>query len=257
MDTRLTPELTPNLTDGANVQSGGAGRWLLEIPAGPGGRYRLAQVDDYKGLPRHSFRWSPPLTLSLSARASSERIPGTWGFGLWNDPFGMGIIKGSRLLRLPTLPNAAWFFFASPPNYLSVRDDLPARGKLAAVFRSTRLPAPLLALGAAALPLLLCKLAVRRLRRLARGFVQQEARELDISVLDWHTYELVWETNAVHFSVDGEKILQAGLAPHSPLGMVVWVDNQYAALPPDGKVRFGTLENPGPAWIEIRDLTVS
>ena len=257
MDTRRTPELKPNLTDGSVVQSNGAGKWLLEIPAGPGNRYRLAQVDDYGGLPRHSFRWRPPLKLSLSARASSEMIPGTWGFGLWNNPFGMGIIKGSRLLRLPTLPNAAWFFFASPPNYLSVRDELPARGKLVAVFRSTRLPIPLLALGAAALPLLLYKPATRRLRRLARRFIQQESLELDMSVLDWHAYELVWETDGVCFRVDGENVLQTGLAPHSPLGLVVWVDNQYAALPPDGRVRLGTLENPGPAWIEIRDLTVS
>lgn len=257
MDTWLTPELTPNLTDGAKVQSSGAGRWLLEIPVGPGGRYRLAQVDDYKGLPRHSFRWSPPLVLSLSARASSERIPGTWGFGLWNDPFGMGIIKGSRLLRLPTLPNAAWFFFASPPNYLSLRDDLPARGKLASVFRSTRLPATLLALGALALPFLLSKPAVRRLRRLARRFVQEESLELDISVLDWHDYELDWTTNWVRFRVDGEDVLKVDITPSSPLGLVIWVDNQYAALSPDGRVRYGTLENTQAAWIEIRDLTVS
>jgi hypothetical protein len=61
----------------------------------------------------------------------------------------MAILKGTEMLRLPALPNTAWFFFASPPNYLSLRDDLPAQGALAAVFRSPRLPASLLVLGAA------------------------------------------------------------------------------------------------------------
>jgi hypothetical protein len=257
MMTRLTPDLKPNLTEGSLVQVNGAGSWRLEIPAGPRNRYRLAQVDDYEGLQRNSFRWKPPFKCSLQARSSLDNIPGTWGFGLWNNPFGMAILKGAEMLRLPALPNTAWFFFASPPNYLSLRDDLPAQGELAAVFRSVRLPAPLLVLGALALPLLLWRPAARRLRRLARRFVQQEAMQLAVSPLEWHTYELSWQAHEVAFWIDSVMVLKTDLAPRGPLGLVIWVDNQYAALPPDGRVGFGTLENSEPAWIEIRDLVVS
>jgi hypothetical protein len=38
--------------------------------------------------------------------------------------------------------------------------------------------------------------------------------------------------------------------------LVIWVDNQYVALPPDGRLGFGTLANP-PTWVEIAHLKVS
>ena len=257
MTTNPIPDLKANLTNGSRVQTKGAGSWRLEIPPSPKNRYRLAQVDDYQGLPRRLLKWEPPFTFSLQARASSETIPGTWGFGLWNNPFGLAILKGAEILRLPALPNTAWFFFASPQNFLSLRDDLSAQGGLAAVFRSVRLPAPLLALGVPALPLLLWRPAARRLRKLARHFVRQDAVELTISVSEWHAYELSWQAEQVTFRVDGVVVLRTDLAPHGPLGLVIWVDNQYAAFPAEGRLRFGTLENPEPAWIEIRDLRLS
>ncbi len=136
--------LKQSVTPGARVEMSAEAGWRLSIPAGPGGRYRLAELDDYRGLRRRSFPWNPPYQLSLRARASAGLIPGTWGFGVWNDPFGMGILSQAGGMRLPVLPNAAWFFFASPPNSLSLRDDLPAQGALAATYRSIRL-----ALGAA------------------------------------------------------------------------------------------------------------
>lgn len=250
------PALKPNKTAGSVVEASGEGAWRLEIPAGPRGRYRLAQVDDYDALPRRSFPWQAPGRFSLQARASSTNIPGTWGFGLWNNPFGLAILNGAEMLRLPALPNCAWFFFASAPNYLSLRDDLPAQGGLAATFRSNRLPAPLLAFGTPALPLLVWRPAARWLRRLARRFVHQDAIELTISPVEWHTYSVSWRAGKVTFWIDGEITLETDLAPHGPLGLVIWVDNQYAAWSPNGKVGFGTLANPEPAWIEVKDLAV-
>ena len=94
------------------------------------------------------------VTISLQARASHQEIPGTWGFGLWNDPFGMKLGFGGKHL-LPALPNAAWFFFASPPNHLSLRNDLPANGALAATFRSPPIPAWVFTPTILTLPLLL------------------------------------------------------------------------------------------------------
>ena len=250
-------KLSPNLTPLSRVVEIERGVWRLELPAGPPGHYRLAQLDDYTALPRRAFTWHAPVSLTLRARASAQVIPGTWGFGFWNDPFGMALFSGADALRLPTLPNAAWFFFASPPNALSLRDDLPGQGWLAATFRSVRLPVMARAFGAFALPLLVIPPARRWLRRLGQRLVRQDAVDLSLDPTDWHTYELDWLPEQVRFRVDGSLVLETPVSPPGPLGLVLWVDNQYAALPAGGRAGWGTLSNPHPAWVEIADLTVS
>jgi hypothetical protein len=246
--------LRPNFTRGARVEQTSPEVWRLEIPAGPAGRYRLAQLDDYGRLPRRAFLWQPPLELALQARASQALPPGTWGLGLWNDPFGMAILSGAEVLRLPALPNAAWFFFASPPNYLSLRDDLPAQGGLAATFSAPNLPLPLLLPAGLALPLLALPPTTRWLRRLARRWVRQDATRLAIDPTQSHAYRLQWLAERVRLWVDEALVLETAAVPRGPLGLVLWVDNQYAALPPDGRLRFGTLANPQSAWLEISEL---
>jgi hypothetical protein len=243
--------LRPNFTRGARVEHLSPELWRLEIPAGPAGRYRLAQLDDYGHLPRRAFRWRPPLELALQARASQALPPGTWGMGLWNDPFGMAILSGAEVLRMPALPNSAWFFFASPPNYLSLRDDLPAQGGLAATFSAPNLSFPLLLPAGLALAL---PATTRWLRRLARRWVRQDAGCLPIDPAQWHAYRLQWLAEVVRFWVDEVLVLEAAAVPRGPLGLVLWIDNQFAALPPDGRLRFGTLANPQPAWLEISGL---
>jgi hypothetical protein len=244
-------------TGSAQVSDQGAAAWQLEIPAGPAGSYRVAQLDSYTGLSRSSFPHSAPFQMRLRARASSSRLPGTWGFGLWNNPFGMALLTGKEKQRLPALPNTAWFFFASPENYLSLRDNLPANGGLAGVFRSARLPAALLLLGAPALPLLLLPPAARLLRRAARLLVKEDSAEVSVQVEEWHTYELSWTGEGVSFQVDGNAIHSTSLTPLGPLGFVLWIDNQYAAMRPNGKMSFGTLPNPEPAWIEVEELELT
>ena len=91
----------------------------MTIPAGDARHYRLAELDDHTHLPRKRFPAQAPRTLSLRARASAPSLPGTWGFGLWNDPFGLSIGFGGNPFRIPALPNAIWFFHASQENYLS------------------------------------------------------------------------------------------------------------------------------------------
>ncbi|MGD2159094.1 MAG: hypothetical protein PVG14_06775 [Anaerolineales bacterium] len=231
--------------------------WHLEISPGQAGKYRLAQLDDYRATSRRALPWHPPLTISLRARASSAEIEGTWGFGLWNDPFGLSLGFGGANRRLPALPNAAWFFFASPPNYLSLRDDQPAQGFLAATFRSWSLPAVILALGLPALPLLLWPLTARWLRPLGRGVVHQDALALDLNPTNWHRYCLEWGLERVIFSVDDKVVFETPVVPRGPLGLVLWVDNQYAAYPPDGRLAYGTLTTSEPAWLQIGDLILT
>ena len=270
----VEPILSPSKTAGSVVESKGAGNWLLQIPAGPAGRYRLAQVDDYHHRRREDYPWRAPVRLSLQAHVSHGVIPGTWGFGLWNDPFSMSILGGEGVRRLPCLPNCVWYFFASPPNWLSLRDDLPGAGLLAATFYSSwagnapgsgsmrrRLvnTARLLV----ALPLLAMlpggggpRLHSARagLRRATGRVVQQDSTLLPIDPTAWHSYQVDWQEEVADFMVDGKRLLSSSIAPAGPLGCVVWVDNQYAAFPPDGRVSYGMLENTEPAWLEIEGL---
>lgn len=247
-------DLSPRFTPGAQVAAQDKGGWRLQIPAGPRGRYRLAQLDDYSRLQRRDYIWRPPVHLELKARASAESLPGTWGFGFWNDPFGMALFSGAEPTHLPTLPNTAWFFIASQPNYLSLRDDLSAVGPLAATFRSSIHSAIVLAPAALALPLLVLSPTARLVRKAARRLVQQDSTGLTLKVAEWHAYSIEITPKRVVFMVDGEKVLETAVVPLGPLGLVLWIDNQYAAFRPDGKVSLGTLENPLPAWIEIRDI---
>ena len=256
MASHPTPTLRERDAAGGKVLQTGPTAWHLEIPSGPSGEYRLAQLDDYGRLSRKEFPWRPPLKLNLRMRASAQSIPGTWGFGLWNDPFGTALVKGSQV-RLPTLPNAAWFFFASPPNYLSLRDDLPARGQLAAAFQSpAKLPAGLI-LSLPLLPLILLPPVGRLLRSQARRYVCQDTAELDLDPTSWHAYEIDWREEVVIFRLDGQKIFETKVNPEGPLGLVIWVDNQYASLPPDGRLGYGTLANEMAAWIEVADLKLT
>jgi hypothetical protein len=91
--------------------------WRLDIADGGPSAYRLAQLDDYAALARSRFTWRERATLSLRCRVSEPNLPGTWGFGFWNDPFTVSFGLQGMARRLPVLPNACWFFHASAENH--------------------------------------------------------------------------------------------------------------------------------------------
>src|SRR5215208_5115015 len=227
--------------------------YRLSIPAGKADRYRLAQLDDYAQTPRSKFPLRYPLSLGLSARASSSSIPGTWGFGLWNDPFGLSLGLGGNPFRLPTLPNAAWFFGASKESYLSFRDSLtngldgtsrPAvNGFLAQTFRSPRFHPSLIPAG------LILPFSRRKSRQLLGKVIAEDGIALSVDITQWHRYQLDWRETQVSFEVDNIQVFVSAVSPKSPLGLVIWIDNQFAAFTPEGKIGFGVLENSEPAWL--------
>ncbi len=241
---------------GGVVESFPGGGRRLSIPAGPAGHYRLAQLDDTRNLRRRNFNWQPPCTLTLRARVSDPDLPGTWGFGLWNDPFSASLGLGGGTRKLPALPNTAWFFHASPENALSLRDDLPANGFLAAVFGSRSLSPFLYSPAVLAAPLLVWRVTARLLRQAARRWIQEDSTRLKCDSTAWHDYRLDWRLNGVSFQVDGQTILESALAPRGRLGLVIWIDNQFAAFRPDGSLKYGIQENPAPAWLEIADVNI-
>jgi hypothetical protein len=243
-------------TNGAAISKVQANSYRLWIPPGPAGEYRLAQLDDYSNLPRKLFPHSPPTSVTFKARASSGQVPGTWGVGFWNDPFSLKLGFGGGSRRYPALPNTAWFFFASQENYLSLRDDLPANGRLAAVFQAPDIPVIFRLIGTPASALMLIPPLARFLRKIARQFIHQEAVTCDIIPTDWHSFAIQWQSNNLTFIVDDETSLETGCVPTPPLGLVIWIDNQFASFRKSGRMTFGTLENSEEAWIEIADLSL-
>lgn len=253
----MSPDLHTRITQDAHVEPEPHGGRRLRIPPGPKGRYRVAQLDDYRDAPRSAFRWDPPLRLHLRARVSDATVAGTWGFGFWNDPFSMSMgIEEGATRRLPALPDAAWFFYASPSNHLALWDTHPAQGLLAATFSSVNIPPPLLALGLPVLPLLLWPPSAGVLRRLGRTFIREDAARLDIDPTVWHHYALVWRPDGVRFFLDGQVCFETDVVPQAPLGLVLWIDNQYAAFRPGDRLRFGSLPTANAASLIISDVTI-
>lgn len=248
MKARTTPNASIEKTDKG---------YLLKIPAGDDSAYRFAQIDDYFGLPRKRFPHHS-LTLSLRARVSSRSLPGTWGFGVWNDPFGMSLGFGGNRFRLPVLPNAAWFFFASEQNYLSFGDK-PAQGFLAQSFRAPKFHASLIPAG------LVLPFSAKTTRRMMSKIIAEDSLEISqsreqapgvhsgVDVTQWHSYRLEWSPTRVVWYVDEAPVFESPVRPHPPLGLVIWIDNQFAAFKPDGKISFGVLEGEE-AWLEIEAL---
>ncbi len=249
-------ELQVSKTPGATANRLEVDGWHLEIPAGSRRRYRLAQLDDHGSGQRKQFPWQPPLSFSLEGRVSAGFVPGTWGFGFWNDPFSLLMSFNKPVQRLPTLPEAAWFFYASPQSYLSFRDDLPANSLLAATFSSRHMPAALLALASPIMALSFIRGTAQWVRRLLRQYIKQDAAQVRVDPADWHAYRIEWLANGARFHVDGRLVFQTGIVPRPPLSLVIWIDDQYAAFPPHGRLKFGYQPNPAPAWLEIKDISV-
>ena len=192
MEFNLSPRQTGSASVNRPAQAGG---WNYR--PGRHGNYRLAQLDDYARTTTQPLKPRP--TLDLPCERPCVRAltcPAHGDFGLWNDPFGLSLgFGGGRPGRLPTLPQTAWFMHASPPNWLSLRDDperIPANGFFAGTFRSAGIPSFLLAPGLLALPLCAIRPISRFLRRLASRFIHQEGARIDLDVTQWHEYSIQW-----------------------------------------------------------------
>lgn len=239
-------------TAGAEIVRTGDELQFVNLPIA-GRRYTNAQIDNYAGLRRRAFPCKPPLRMTVRARFSHRagELKGTAGFGFWNDPF---VVTDPRL---PTLPRALWFFYASPPSDMALARDVPGHGWKAATFDALHLR------GVGALPFLLLSIPAMYSRRLytrlwpffQRSFGVAET-PLAVEMTEWHTYTIEWRVGQASFEVDGRSVLTTNAPPTGPLGLVVWLDNQYMVLRPTGAVRFGTVARTEPQWMQISGLEV-
>ncbi len=203
----------------------------LIVPPTPAVLYADAQISDYHHT---GFRWRPPVRMTITAHASAS--VGTAGFGFWNQPF----MPGQAALRLP---QAIWFFFASPPNNMALAKGVPGFGWKAATISANRLPFYLLA-PLAPLGILLMRVPAlyQRLWPLGQRAIGVSEQRLDLALLAaTHTYTLDWRTHGATFAVDGVPVHESRYAPCGPLGFVAWIDNQYAIVTPQGHFGFGLI----------------
>jgi hypothetical protein len=219
--------------------------------------YADAQLDDTAGRTRREFRWRPPLRFRVRARTSSAAPPGTFGFGFWNDPFSISLGQGGAARKLPVAPQCAWFFHGSPPLDLPLQPGVPGSGWKAATLRFRRVPLPLLAPMAAGGVLLTALPFLRRpVFACARAFYRAEETLLRADPSAWHAYAIEWEADRVRFFVDDLPVLDSASPPHPPLGLVLWIDNQYAVASPAKGFGFGVLPLDRSQSLELSDISV-
>jgi len=228
----------------------------LQIPPTAQG-YADAQIDDY-GLDtisrRRDYPWQPGNSLQIRARFSHGQaaLRGTAGFGFWNAPFG------DPTVRWPALPQAAWFFFGSPPNNLPLSPEgVDGRGWYAATLDATTWAAKSMIPLA---PFLLIGNQFARFRKKIWPKVQARCGISFALITDdmreWHTYRLHWSATGCAFWVDGRLLLQTSHSPQGPLGFVCWIDNQYMVVTPRGKFAWGTLPTTEVQWLEVSMLEI-
>ncbi len=207
------------------------GEVRLSVPPTPARVYSDAQLSSYTS---RVFDLRPPLRMSVTARFDALPAVGTAGFGLWNQPF----MPGQRGLALP---QALWFFYSAPPNNMALAQGVPGHGWKAATFNARRWQ--FAALLPAALPgflLLRIPALYRRLWRVGQAAIGVQETLLDPALLTGlHRYTLDWLPERAVFAVDGAVVLDAPVRINRPLGFIVWIDNQYAIVTPQGRFGFG------------------
>ena len=249
-----------------------AGGLRLVKGAASAQQYSNAQIDDYQGLPRRRLPWSPPLALTVRARFSHPGpaldgpcpcdfiyppagdggpiLSGTAGFGFWNDPWAPG-------RRLPALPRALWFFYASPPSNMKLDLRTPGCGWKAAAIDASRGPALLLAPAAPlAVPLMNLPPLYGRLWPAIQRAVGVNEASIHGDMTGWRTYRIEWGRRRARFLVDGAPVLDCAAPPRGPLGLVIWLDNQALVVTPQGRLRHSLLATSSEQWLELAGVAV-
>lgn len=209
-----------------------------------------AQLDDYHGRPRDMLPWRQPVAMYVRARWShpAAELRGTTGFGFWNDPLDE---RG----RFVASPSYLWFFHASPPSRMRLRDRVSEGGFVAAAMAGPEVGRATLAAGNLALRLPgVERVATRLGERRARSDDVLLPEDLDLT--GWHDYAIHWAAGGARFAVDGAPMatLPDDALPRCPLGFVAWIDNNWMAFAEDGSFRGARLAAPGTQWLELTQI---
>ena len=155
------------------------------------------------------------------------------------------------------MPQAAWFFFGSPPNDLPLAHHGVGRGWFASTINARSLKAIMLIPAA---PIVLLLNQFRPLRNRIWPHIQERLgitfRPLQVEMTEWHTYCVHWDKTGCTFLVDEHEVLRTEAAPGGPLGFVCWLDNQYMILTKRGRFGWGTKPTNQEQILHITDLEI-
>lgn len=230
-----------------------AGALHLTLPAQDASSYSDAQITDYNPAQR-AFSLRPPLRLSVTASSAlpAEQLSGTAGFGFWNHPF----VPGERGLRVP---QALWFFYASPPNDMALAHGIPGHGWKAACFNAQRWQFfALLPTAPLAIPLMHWRAAYHALWPIGQAALGVQEAALDAGLLQQpQRYRLEWLRGRARFFVNDALVLDATTGiPTKPLGFIAWLDNQYAIVTPQGRFGSGFVPVPQPQALVLHEVRI-
>ncbi len=213
------------------------------------GQLSDAELDDHRTAPRERLKWTPPLRMTVRARASHRdgELIGTAGFGFWNDPFDW-------VGNVQTPPNALWFFYASPHSDMAFARNVRGHGWKAATLNGGRADPVTMALGNFVFKLpgmskLVFNLAQTQIH--AHEYVLAQ-----VALTDWHEYRMDWLAREAIFFVDGVEIFRAPNPPTVPLGFVAWVDNNATTMGPGRDFDFQRIAVPQRQWLELSRVRI-
>jgi hypothetical protein len=226
--------------------------YQLYVPPTDVTAYHDAQFADYT-LPARDFAWEAPVTMRVRAWFNTADVRGTAGFGFWNHPFS------PEMRGLPRPPQAAWFFYGSPPNDMPLARGVPGAGWKAATISARRPQFWALA------PFTLPGVLMMRVPMLYRALwpLGQDALAIREALLppDLMTrptdYALTWDREAVRFAVDGATVLESPFRLTGRMGFIAWIDNQYAVVTPQGRFGWGVVDVPAAQSLTVTALRLS
>jgi hypothetical protein len=160
-------------------------------------------------------------------------------------------------VRVPALPRAIWFFYASPESNMKLDLYTPGHGWKAATIDTQRLPFYLLAPTAPlAIPLMNIRLLYRALWPIGQRAISVSEAAIDAGLTGWHTYTLDWGLRRARFAVDGATVLDCASPLRGPLGFVMWIDNQAMVATPWGQFGWQALPLDAEQWMDVSLLRI-
>ncbi len=229
----------------ARIEMVAPGHYRLGIDS-DGTGYSNAQLDDYHHLLRRDYPWQAPVRLSLWARVPVA-ARGTYGFGFWNAPYS------PLASAWPARPASAWFF-GNGRGDLAWGVTSAATGFKAATLETRTWQALLIGMWA---PLLLLLMKIPALYASIWPRLTPRLRLAEQMLVPdgaWHQYEIDWQPDSVTWRIDGQVVHQTASAPCQPMGLCIWIDNQWLAVGPRGRWGWGLCADT--AVLEVRDVVV-
>jgi hypothetical protein len=231
-------------TPGASIEKTPKG-YLMKIPAGDSSAYRFAQIDDYFGLPRRKFPHHS-LTLSLRARTSSFPSPEHGASGCGTIPSACRL--GLGRIVWPPRPAQRGMVLRGVAGQSSFVQRQTRTGISRAKFPFAKISSSADTNGFG--------ISLFRAKATRNCWARSSTRTHPLSGwIQLNGMATGWSgvRSRVAWYVDDVRVFESPVSPNPPLGLVIWIDNQFAAFTPEGKISFGVLEG-DEEWLEIEDL---